>query len=171
MRSTWVLNPHVGFHMWQLFPRRLCFSFFQSARDFFWQHFFFSHSGVINLFHKYKVKGPVPLFITQVCKIEWNCTPLWQHGDLWVPFHIWPEPTHGSQIPLAEKAACVRMKGCICWPECALSQGLGDYVDKRCTWCFRLSFSPPLPPFIPSSILLSSSPLAVSNISLGLLKD
>lgn len=47
-----------------------------------------------------------------------------------------------------KKAACVCVKGCICWPVCALSQGLGDYVDKRCTWCFRLSFSPPLPPFI-----------------------
>lgn len=55
-----------------------------------------------------------------------------------------------------KKAACVCVKGCICWPVCALSQGLGDYVDKRCTWCFRLSFSPPLPPFIP---LPSPSPL------------
>lgn len=77
-----------------------------------------------------------------------------------------PHPHHP-----VEKAACVRMKGCICWPVCVLSQGLGDYVDKRCTWCFRLSFSPPLPPFIrlpsPSLLLLWPFP----TFSPGLLKD
>lgn len=109
-----------------------------------------------------------------------------QLGDLNVPFHIRAGPGRGSKSR-SPKGAHVYMKSCICWPVsvcvyaclhvcicvcvCALSQGLGDYVDKRCTWCFRLSFSPPLPPFILPPSPLSPSPPAISNISLRLLKD
>lgn len=137
---------------WQHFPWRLSFSFFWFlliCTGFLLTAFFLV---VISLYYEYNAELKVLSYSL---------------------LHKWPNPRSGSAVtrespftydqsqptgpnPPVEKAACVHMKGCICWPVCALSQGLGDYVDKRCTWCFRLSFSPPLPPFIP---LPSPSPL------------
>lgn len=95
-----------------------------------------------------KVTGFVLLIITYLWLNHNGPNPILAAQWPESPFYIWPEPKQKPNFSV-EKAACVRIKGCICWPVCAQSWGLGDYVHKGCTWCFRLSFSPPLPPIIP----------------------
>lgn len=101
-----------------------------------------------------------------------NCSnnPTWILGWPNSPFYMWPKLEFRSLL-LQKVRPCICRAAYAGRSVCAPSRGLGDYVDKRCTWCFRLSFSPPLPPFNPSFIPLSSFSLAISNITLGLLKD
>ena len=156
-KADLLLSP-INLHR---FSSRCCF-------DFPPQCFLFA----VNLHYVYNSKFKISPDIS--VPVQSGPVEPWQLADPNVPIYIRAGPGRGSKS-CCRKGAHVYMKAvyvgqwvsvCVC--VCALSQGLRDYVDKRCTWCFRLSFSPPLPPFI---LPPSPSPPAISNISLRLLKD
>lgn len=143
--------PHVT-----AFPLKALLFFLPICMGFLLTTFFFSRNGVINLFHKYKVKGPVPLFITQVCKIEW--TALHSGSTVTREFLF----TYDQSQPTGPKSPWPRRQHVYVWKAVYVGQSV------RCLkgWEIMLTKGAPgaldwvsLLPFLPLSPLPSRSPL------------